>query len=212
MRGMQAQARRGDQGPNTAGPEGEGELSSLVQALESQLEQARARIVRLEQLAETDELLAIANRRAFQRALMRCVAAAERHGDRACLVSLDVNGMKLINDNWGHPAGDAALKTVARVLTEDTRATDVVARMGGDEFAMILTQVDEAAAEAKCRSLVEKVRRTGFEAAGETIPIDLAFGVAEVTPGASADALMEEADRRMYRMKALSRNPSRGRP
>lgn len=208
---MQAQARRGDEGPDTAGAEEEVELSSLVQALELELEQARARIVRLEQLADTDELLAIANRRAFERALARCVAAAERHGERACLVSLDVNGMKLINDSWGHPTGDAALKAVARGLTEDTRATDVVARMGGDEFAMILSEVDEAAAEAKCRSLIEKMRRTGIEAAGETVPIDLAFGIAEVTPGASADALMEEADRRMYRMKALGRSPSGGR-
>lgn len=189
----------------------DGDLDSLVRDLKSQLRDANARIVRLEQLADTDELLSIANRRAFERALSRSIASIERHGGRDCLVSIDVNGMKLINDSYGHAAGDAALKTVARILSEETRATDMVARIGGDEFAMILSQVSEDAAEAKCHRLMEDIREAGIDAGGETVPVDIAFGIAAVTPGATAEALMEEADRRMYRMKAESRNPARGR-
>lgn len=186
-------------------------LARELKKLEGELQQANARIVRLEQLADTDEFLSIANRRAFERALRRSISSVARYGDPICVVSIDINGMKLINDNYGHPAGDAALKTVADVLSGNTRATDLVARVGGDEFAMILAHVDEAAAEAKCRHLAEQVRDAGITVAGEHLPVDIAFGVAAIPRETSPEEIMIEADRRMYRMKAESRNPARGR-
>jgi len=121
------------------------QLMAEVDSLRRELEQIRARIEYLERLADQDSLAPVANRRAFVRELTRIMAVSARYDVPASVVYFDVNGLKEINDTHGHAAGDAILMRVADVLIENLRESDVVGRLGGDGFAVILAQGDEAA-------------------------------------------------------------------
>ena len=99
---------------------------------------ARARVRRLEATADIDPVTGILNRRGFDRELARSLSYVKRYGTRAALFYIDLDGFKPVNDRHGHAAGDAVLKTVAAMLTRNVRASDTVARIGGDEFGLIL--------------------------------------------------------------------------
>src|SRR5919197_911150 len=105
------------------------QLMGEVDQLRRQLDESRARIAFLERLADEDALMPIANRRAFIRELSRMMAFAERYDTPASVVYFDLNGLKQINDTWGHAAGDAALQHVSRTLVESVRNSDVVGRL-----------------------------------------------------------------------------------
>ena len=96
----------------------------------------------LEARADIDPLTDIFNRRGFERELKRSLAYVKRYGTRAALIYLDLDGFKPVNDRHGHAAGDAVLKAVAAMLARKVRASDVVARIGGDEFAVILWNLE----------------------------------------------------------------------
>ena len=97
------------------------------------------------------------DRRAFVRELSRIMAFAERYDTESSLIYFDANGLKPINDTYGHPAGDATLMRIADVLVENVRESDVVGRLGGDEFAVILSQADALTASEKAASLVATI-------------------------------------------------------
>ena len=109
-------------------------LAAEVDALAAQLEDSRARIFDLEARVDVDPLTETLNRRGFERELKRSLAYVKRYGASAALVYLDLDGFKPVNDRHGHGAGDAMLKAVAATLIRNVRASDVVARFGGDEF------------------------------------------------------------------------------
>src|SRR4051794_41410327 len=106
--------------------------------LRAELLALRARLAEAEGLADRDALTPLLNRRALMRELARTLAAVERYGRPASLVYFDLDGLKAINDRFGHAAGDAVLRAVAQRLIGHVRASDVAGRMGGDEFAVIL--------------------------------------------------------------------------
>ena len=124
-------------------------LAAEVDALAAQLEASRARITELEARIDIDPLTDILNRRGFERELKRSLAYVKRYGTSAALIYLDLDGFKPVNDRHGHAAGDAVLKAVAAALVRSVRASDVVARIGGDEFAVLLWNVTGPAAAAK---------------------------------------------------------------
>ena len=124
-------------------------LAAEVDALAAQLEASRARIADLEARVDIDPLTDVLNRRGFERELKRSLAYVKRYGTSAALIYVDLDGFKPVNDRHGHAAGDAVLKAVAAALLRHVRASDVVARIGGDEFAVLLWNVDGAAAAAK---------------------------------------------------------------
>ncbi len=95
-----------------------------------------------EEQASTDHLTGLANRRRFERQLEREVARTARHGRAFCLVTLDIDHFKRVNDTYGHETGDEAIKTLARVLQQGTRGIDLASRIGGEEFAVILTETN----------------------------------------------------------------------
>ncbi len=179
-------------------------LSSLlneIQTLRNDLAIAHERAVDLEQLADRDPLLDILNRRAFARELDRTVSMADRYETPASLVFLDLNGLKTINDMRGHSAGDAALKHVADVLVAHSRQTDIVGRLGGDEFGLLLTHADKAIAMSKADELISWVAKTPVRWNGEEFPVSVSIGVSEILKGGSADQAMEQADSAMYNAK-----------
>jgi diguanylate cyclase (GGDEF)-like protein len=128
------------------------EVQSRTQRLEAELAAARSQIKQLESRIETDALLDIANRRGFERELERAVLHVHRYQRSAAVVFIDLDNFKSINDQFGHLAGDAALKAVAEIIIKASRGSDTVARFGGDEFAVLLWNLGECDARAKALS------------------------------------------------------------
>ena len=172
-----------------------------VELLRAELEATRRRLAELEVLADRDALTPVLNRRAFMRELQRSLAYCERYGTEASLAFFDMDGFKVVNDSFGHAAGDAALQWVAARLAAHVRESDLVGRMGGDEFAVMLAHADISAAERKARRLVEAVEREPVVFDGHPIPLRLSVGVRALIPGMTADALMAEADAAMFLRK-----------
>lgn len=176
-------------------------LMTEVQELRAELAQTRDRLDELEKLADRDPLLDILNRRAFVRELDRILAMASRYDVQSCLVFIDMNDLKQINDQRGHAAGDAALKHVASALSANIRQTDIAGRLGGDEFGLLLTHVGHETAEEKAAGLAELVSKTPVAYNGASYTVEISFGVVPITKGASAEHAMELADSAMYEAK-----------
>lgn len=180
-------------------------LSDEGNKLRHELSEARAHIAQLERLADEDSLTPIANRRAFVRELTRMIAFTKRYGVPSSVVYFDVNGMKQINDTHGHPAGDATLRLVAQLLLDNVRSSDIVGRLGGDEFGVILAHTNQEQANAKAVALAEAVSTTPLRWGGAEIRVSAAYGVYSFSGADDAHVAIEAADRAMYRQKRVSR-------
>jgi diguanylate cyclase (GGDEF)-like protein len=162
----------------------------------------QARLAEAEGLADRDALTPLFNRRALMRELARTLAAVERYGGPASLVYFDLDGLKAINDRFGHAAGDAALRTVAERLVGHVRASDLAGRMGGDEFAVILAQTNGFQAEAKAEALAQQIAADPVEGLPPVVRLKVSWGVAEIRAGATPEAVVDEADAAMYAARA----------
>jgi diguanylate cyclase (GGDEF)-like protein len=183
-------------------------LMAEVDRLRQEIERGNARISYLEKLADEDSLAPIANRRAFVRELTRFLAFADRYGTPSSLIYFDVNGLKQINDTHGHGAGDAALLQVAETLLASVRRSDVVARMGGDEFAVLLSHADEKTASDKAQAIVAKIASTPLSWNGVQIPLTVAFGVHTFRGGEDIKTALAAADKAMYQRKKPANDES----
>ena len=166
---------------------------------------AAVRVAKLHQAAKTaaatDPLTGLPNRRSFFERLERELAG--REGESLSVAILDANGLKALNDDFGHAAGDEALVRVGAILQAGVRDGDLVARIGGDEFAVLFSRAPILTAERIVRRLADQIAR-GTIGAGHRLPT-IAWGVADATGEATVDALVEAADRAMYRQKQLMR-------
>ena len=155
-------------------------------------------------LAEHDPLTRLYNRRAFNHRLRVEVARARRYAKPFALVVLDMDGFKRINDVHGHMAGDAALTRVAELLAHELRMPDAAFRIGGDEFALVLPEVDAGSAAAAVRRIAAHVERA---CAAEGHAVTASFGVAMFGAGThDAEALLRTADAAMYEAKRSGRS------
>jgi diguanylate cyclase (GGDEF)-like protein len=170
--------------------------------LRASLAEMRERLEELEQLADTDTLTPLPNRRRFERELARVVGQSNRHGTPAAVLYIDLNGLKRVNDRHGHLAGDAALIHVARLLQNLIRGTDVVARIGGDEFGLILDHLDHNSAIETAERISRCIATSPLDLGGTEVRLDAAIGVATILQGDSAADVMSRADRNMYRAKS----------
>ena len=177
------------------------DLIGEIDALRADIERSKSRIVHLEALADADPLTPASNRRAFLRELERANAYAARYGAPSSVIFIDINGLKAINDGYGHAAGDQALTAIARPLDENVRASDVVGRLGGDEFGVILSHMDEAAANVKASALSHMIEKLEIERDGRAIPVSAAFGVFTLTGETDVTEALEAADKAMYQQK-----------
>ncbi len=178
-----------------------GALMDELDQLRGELEQTQRRLADTERLADEDTLVPVANRRAFERELSRVMSYTERYETPASLVYFDINGFKAINDSHGHAAGDAALLAVAESLAKQVRGSDVVGRLGGDEFGVILVHVDEGVAIEKANALADAIKDISLEWNGRKLKLDVAFGVYTFRPGVDARDALAEADKAMYARK-----------
>jgi diguanylate cyclase (GGDEF)-like protein len=176
-------------------------LAGEVGRLEAALETAGRRIAELEELADHDPLLAILNRRAFERELARTADLVERYGTPASILFVDLNKFKWINDVYGHQAGDAVLAHIAATIAANVRSSDIVGRLGGDEFAVILVQADKEVAILKAERLEAIIATTPIEIDGTTILLTASAGAEEITGQQDLKKRLELADAAMYRRK-----------
>ena len=153
--------------------------------------------------AHTDALTEALNRRGFTEAVERELARARRYDGKFALAYLDVRGLKALNDSEGHPAGDALLIEVAQLLEESAREADVVGRIGGDEFALLLPEQPADSIEAVTRRIRERVSARRREL-GLSVPWDLTIGTAAFPrDGVTFDELVATADRRLYEQRGI---------
>ena len=169
--------------------------------LKRELAVARARVGELEARADIDPLLDILNRRGFERELKRALAHVKRYGTQAALMFVDLDGFKAINDRYGHGAGDALLKAVARELIGHVRASDVVARIGGDEFGVLLWRVEERQAAAKARELEGLIAGIAITHGRARVDVGASIGVAPLVEDQRPTDVIDAADRAMYARK-----------
>jgi diguanylate cyclase (GGDEF)-like protein len=173
-------------------------LMTEIEDLRNEVSILKLRLNEAQGLADMDALTPVLNRRAFLREMKRVAAFAQRYGSPASVVFFDLDGFKSVNDRFGHAAGDEALRAVAKRLLANVRESDIVGRMGGDEFAVVLAQADKETALAKAQSLAEAVRSTPVEFGEWSVPLHISFGVREIEPGADAEASLAEADAAMF--------------
>ncbi|HEX6243609.1 MAG TPA: GGDEF domain-containing protein, partial [Polyangiales bacterium] len=158
-------------------------------------------------LMTLDGLTQLHNRRAFQEALEREFARSTRYGHPFCLVLFDIDHFKRINDTLGHLAGDDVLRRLAGLVATKVRTNDLVARVGGEEFALILPEADRMGGVALAEKLRRMVEGERFDHDGKPVPVTISLGVAAFTPGLTTSAdLYKAADERLYEAKRSGRN------
>jgi len=181
------------------------ELRAEVVRLREKLIRAEWSIAELEERADADSMLAVLNRRGFERELARSIAFVKRYGTPAVLMYIDLDGFKAINDTHGHTAGDALLKAVIADLVSNLRASDVVGRLGGDEFGAVLWNTGPTQAAAKGESLEAVIARVSVEYQGLTLACGASAGVVALDPDSNPEAMIEAADQAMYARKRARR-------
>ncbi len=175
-------------------------------AMLAELDLLRRKIVELEQLADTDTLTPLANRRAFLRAVDRAIRLADRHQTQTALAFLDVDGLKAINDAYGHITGDAVLLHISERLRSAFRVTDLAARVSGDEFAILLDHVSEDDAQQRIGALVNAVANDPVRVGQKDLSIRLSWGLTMIRADDSVDVAMGRADAAMYRARSAQRS------
>lgn len=183
------------------------EVLGIVAAAEKRIAEQRNRIETLESMVMTDPLTNLENRRGFETHLDRVLAAAQRHDDTGVLVYIDIDNFKMTNDEHGHDAGDAVLMRVADILRKNTRTSDVVARIGGDEFAVLLTHTGAAEGLYRARRLSSLLTQAEVRYRDLRLPLHASFGTAPYGPKTDKASLLRRADAEMYKEKRSKDRP-----
>ncbi|MBI1185874.1 MAG: diguanylate cyclase [Alphaproteobacteria bacterium] len=173
--------------------------------------QLAAQLAEAEALADRDPLTQAANRRAFMRALHQAMSYAERYATPGAVLFIDLDGFKALNDSYGHAAGDAALIHVARLLATQVRESDVVGRIGGDEFGVILQRASLDDAHRKAEALMRALEMQPAGHAGVALRLAASVGVHSFAGLEDPEAALARADEAMYAAKHLrKRDAARG--
>jgi diguanylate cyclase (GGDEF)-like protein len=180
-------------------------LVSDAEILRRELQQTRSRLENAERAADQDHLLAVLNRRAFVRELTRHIAFCARYAVPASLLYFDLDGFKRINDTYGHAGGDAVLAHFAETLTHHVRESDLVGRLGGDEFGVVLAYAGHEQADRKAQSLIETLSACPAVFNGQALPVGVSYCAFELRAEEDAESTMARADSAMYSRKRTPR-------
>lgn len=182
----------------------------MVEQAEEKIFQQENRIRQLEKVATTDELTGILNRRGFYDAFSGEIERCNR--GLICgglLVVIDLDNFKNINDTYGHSAGDAALRLVARMLQNEIRAMDAAARLGGDEFVLLLSHTTKSDAAARAQAIGWKLNNLSLAWAGDEIPVRASLGLKEFGAGDSTEKIFNAADAGLYQQKEARKSSTK---
>ena len=177
-------------------------MTGEITELRAQRDELRMALENAESMADHDPLVPIFNRRAFMRELSRLLSFSRRYGLEASLLYFDLDGFKKINDEFGHTAGDRILCAVGDVLLDQTRESDILGRIGGDEFVAVLTGVTPDTATQKAKQLCDAVENLEVTFEAQPLSVGISFGLAPFNPDVSAERLVALADEAMYAHKA----------
>jgi len=175
-----------------------------VRRLRERIAELEERVRLLDELAHQDALIPVPNRRGFMRELGSIIGRVSRYGEGAAMLFVDIDGLKRINDGFGHRAGDEALTQVAAALVQGVRRSDLVARLGGDEFGILLAHTDEDSARETASRLTQRIDSAEMRCDGHLLPLSVAIGVTMIGKDDSPETVIERADRAMYRQKAAA--------
>jgi diguanylate cyclase (GGDEF)-like protein len=178
----------------------------VLERLARERDALAARLAVAEELADRDPLAPVFNRRAFLRELHRTMSEVERYKTPAAVLYLDLDGFKALNDGYGHAAGDAVLRHVALLLLDSVRESDVVGRLGGDEFGVILNRANAAEARAKGEALSDKINSSAIIYAGVPHRVRASVGVHPIAIVEDPETAIARADEAMYAEKHARRS------
>jgi diguanylate cyclase (GGDEF)-like protein len=183
-------------------------VSALLEKLDDvnrELSRTKESLSEIERLVDVDCLAPIPNRRAFMRRLSWTITMHERYGHPSAILYFDINEFKQINDKYGHAAGDLAIRHIAQLLSNTMRESDFLARIGGDEFAVIMYYANDEAAKKRGAKIVEKLQKTPFNFNGQQLNVAAAFGYHAIRAGDDAESALSSADMSMYVDKRRSK-------
>lgn len=172
-----------------------------VSALERENKQLKARVAELERLVVCDTLTPLFNRRHFMEELDRWCWRTHRYGGEYGLLFIDVDNLKAVNDGNGHLAGDILLTAIAKALLSAVRRSDIVARVGGDEFAVLLDNIPQSELVGKAAHVTKVVSKLKIEHHGKLLAPSVSAGYTAIEPGVKPSELLLRADRSMYAAK-----------
>ncbi|HYD88862.1 MAG TPA: GGDEF domain-containing protein [Vitreimonas sp.] len=178
---------------------------AALERLAAERDSLAERLAAAENLADRDTLAPVFNRRAFLRELHRTMSEVERYRTPAAVLYLDLDGFKQLNDAYGHAAGDAVLRHVGLMLVDSVRESDVVGRLGGDEFGVILNRASAEEAHAKAAALSEKLDGAIILHEGMGHRVRASFGVHAIALVEDPETAIARADEAMYADKYARR-------
>lgn len=174
---------------------------ALAAGAKRELDKRDSEIAKLKLLSITDEVTRLLNRRGFDYALDRALGRSRRFDESGLVMLIDLDGFKQINDTFGHQAGDLVLASVATLLRVNTRDIDDVARIGGDEFSIILAGVDELLGQQKAAQIETMLNNLSVPWNGLAIQVRASVGVAHYDQTDTPQDIVRRADERMYSQK-----------
>lgn len=183
-------------------------VSALLEKLDDishELTRAQDNLQEMQQLVDVDCVAPVPNRRAFIRRLQWAIAMHERYEHPSAVLYFDLNNFKEINDTYGHAAGDIAIRHVSQILLANLRESDFLARIGGDEFAIIMYYASKTAAHERGAKIARNIEATPFQFNTTEITLSTAFGSSSVKKGDDAEKTLAAADDAMYENKKLQR-------
>lgn len=180
-------------------------LLEEVDRLTRDLGELRQKVTDLETFADQDELLPVLNRRAFVRELSRLQSFGERYDLKASLLYLDLNNFKAINDSHGHAAGDKVLNAFVVALGKSLRDSDLIGRIGGDEFGIVLPNADLETARQKATALAQTIKQMKVPFEGKNLQVTVAVGACVLTGDVAIEDALASADRDMFAAKGAEK-------
>ncbi len=179
--------------------------SGILSEVQQENLQLKARVAELERLVLIDTLTPLYNRRHFMDILERWIWRAHRYGENCGLLFIDVDQLKNVNDALGHNAGDYMLVAIAERLKTTVRRSDILARIGGDEFGILLEKIDPASLPLKAQKVAQAVAATTLNFEGAEILPRVSVGYTMIEPNVSSAEILMRADKAMYADKMLRR-------
>ena len=181
-------------------------MQQKIVTMETESELMRDQVVKERRRANTDMLTQLPNRDSWNDRLLLEVERWQRYKGDMTIAIIDIDLFKRINDSYGHKAGDRVLQLLARELKKGLRSTDFIARIGGEEFVVLLPETTGAQAKKVIDSLRANVARLPFHFSNQPVTITFSAGIASIRSGDNEDTLFERADRTLYMVKNAGRN------
>lgn len=177
------------------------EILDYAATAEQTIAEQKAHISNLESLASTDMLTGLLNKQGFEHEITSAIERAKRYGEKGLFAYIDLDNFKVLNDTYGHHAGDLMLLQVSTILSQSIRLTDTAARLHGDEFGLLLTNCDIIKAKERAGFIRHRLRKISLKHEGHDLSTAASMGFAVIDQNSTLDGIFKVADHAMYSNK-----------